>query len=188
VTSIPAPPSLIAEINACRACGLAATRRNPVVGIGDGRSGLLIVGEAPGAREDETGVPFVGRSGSLLRRIVTEELGLTNDELTISNMVRCRPPMNRTPTKREQATCRPFMDRQLEYLKPRVIVTVGNTASQGLLGRSEGITSLRGRAYEVGCWTIVPTFHPAAALRGRPDIEAAIRHDVALAGTLLGDR
>ena len=87
-SAIPAPPELISDINACTACGLHATRVQPVIGIGDGKSGLLIVGEAPGAKEDETGVPFVGRSGMLLRRIVAEELGLRSDSLTITNVVR----------------------------------------------------------------------------------------------------
>jgi len=185
-SAIPAPPKLIAEINACTACGLHATRVQPVIGIGDGKSDLLIVGEAPGAKEDETGVPFVGRSGTLLRRIVTEELGIPSDSLTITNVVRCRPPKNRTPTRKEQATCWPFMERQLSFLNPKVILTVGNTAAQTLLQTREGITTLRGQSYVREGRAIVPTFHPAAALRGRPDIEAAMRADVRLAGALLG--
>ena len=183
---LPAPPELILAINACVACGLHATRTQPVIGIGDGKDGLLIVGEAPGAKEDETGVPFVGRSGMLLRRLVEQELGLSPESLTITNVVRCRPPKNRTPTRKEQATCWPFMERQLAYLKPKVILTVGNTAAQQLLSTKEGITTLRGKAYEKDGRTIVPTFHPAAALRGRPDIEQAMRHDLRLAGTYLG--
>ena len=185
MAQLPAPKDLIADINACTACQLHATRRQPVIGVGSGRGGLLIVGEAPGAREDETGVPFVGRSGLLLRRIVEQELGLSSEALTITNVVRCRPPKNRTPTKKEQATCWPFMERQLEYLNPKVILTVGNTAAQSLLNTKEGITTLRGKAYVEQGRRIVPTFHPAAALRGRPDIEQAMRHDVLLAGSYL---
>lgn len=184
--SIPAPRDLIAEINACTACGLHATRLQPVIGSGDGRSGLLIIGEAPGAKEDETGVPFVGRSGTLLRSIVEQELAMASETLTITNVVRCRPPKNRTPTSKEQATCWPFMERQLRFLNPKVILTVGNTAARMLLQTKEGITTLRGKSYERDGAVIVPTFHPAAALRGRPNIEAAMRHDVRLAGSFLG--
>jgi len=184
-TILPAPADLVAEISACTACSLHASRTQPVIGSGDGSSGLLILGEAPGAKEDATGVPFVGRSGTLLRRIVEEELAMTSEMLTISNVVRCRPPKNRTPTKNEQATCWPFMERQLHYLAPLVILTVGNTASQLLLQTKLGITTLRGQHYVREGRTIVPTFHPAAALRGRPEIEQAMRADVRLAGTLL---
>ena len=186
--TVPAPRALIRDIESCTACALHATRTRPVVGIGDGASGLLIVGEAPGAQEDATGVPFVGHSGTLLRRIVAEELGLNEPDLTITNVVRCRPPANRTPTRKEQATCWPFMERQLDFLSPTVILAVGNTAAQALLGTREGITTLRGSVYVRDGRVIVPTFHPAAALRGRPDIEAALRSDVRRAGPYLEPR
>ncbi|MEI6701773.1 MAG: uracil-DNA glycosylase, partial [Actinomycetota bacterium] len=132
-----APPALIEEIRSCTKCSLHEGRDHPVVGIGDGRSGLLVLGEAPGAEEDRTGVPFVGRSGRLLRLILLQELGLEEEELTISNVVRCRPPKNRTPTRTELATCWPFMERQLAFLQPRAILTVGNTPSRALLQTKE---------------------------------------------------
>ncbi len=181
-----APLELIEEIRSCTQCSLHVGRDHPVVGIGDGRSGLLVLGEAPGAEEDRTGVPFVGRSGRLLRLILLQELGLEDDQLTISNVVRCRPPKNRTPTRIELATCWPFMERQIAFLQPRAILTVGNTPSRALLQTKEGITTLRGRTYDRHGVIVVPTFHPAAALRGRPEVEAALRSDVRLLRDVLG--
>ena len=181
-----APPELTQEIRSCMKCSLHEGRDHPVVGSGDGRSGLLVLGEAPGAEEDRTGVPFVGRSGRLLRLILIQELGLDDDQMTISNVVRCRPPKNRTPTRIELATCWPFMERQIAFLRPRAILTVGNTPSRALLQTKEGITTLRGRTYDRDGVIVVPTFHPAAALRGRPEVDTALRSDVRLLRDVLG--
>lgn len=171
-------PGFAAEVEACTACGLHAGRTHPVVGSGAGSAGLLILGEAPGADEDRTGLPFVGRSGRLLRRLVLDELGLEGEAITISNLVRCRPPANRPPTARERTACWSFTERQLAFLRPRVVLCVGNTSTRMLLGRSEGITELRGRVYEAHGTVVVPTFHPSAALRHTPGVEAAMRDDL----------
>ncbi|HEX2850111.1 MAG TPA: uracil-DNA glycosylase [Acidimicrobiales bacterium] len=169
---------LAREASACTRCPLAATRTNVVFGVGDPDADLMFVGEAPGRDEDLQGEPFVGRSGQLLDRLVLEELGLTRDRFYIANTLKCRPPGNRDPQPEEIATCRPFLERQVELIGPRVIVTLGNFSTKLLLDTKEGITKLRGRTYPYGRAVLVPTFHPAAALRGGGETVAKMRADL----------
>ena len=169
---------LAAQAAACRACRLAVGRTNVVFGVGAANADLVFVGEGPGAEEDRQGLPFVGRSGQLLDRLIEEELGTTRASCYICNVTKCRPPNNRDPLPDEIAACRPFLDGQLAALAPRVVVSLGNFATRTLLGSSEGITKLRGRAYPFGTARLVPTFHPAAALRGGGAVVAQMRADL----------
>ncbi len=153
------------RVAACTACRLHETRTNSVFARGLGSSGLCFVGEGPGADEDAQGVPFVGAAGQLLDRMISA-MGMTLDEIYICNIVKCRPPRNRKPAPDEMLACRDYLEEQIAILDPVVIVALGATAVQGLLGTSEGITRLRGRwrLYQ-GRIAIMPTFHPAYLLR-----------------------
>ncbi len=180
VTNMPPMPTLDeveASARACVACPLSASRTNVVFSRGDPASDLMFVGEAPGRDEDAAGEPFVGRSGKLLDKLLAEELGRDRTECYVCNVVKCHPPGNRDPLPDEVETCRHFLDAQVELIKPRVIVTLGNFASRTLLGRNEGITRLRGSTYTYGPAVLVPTYHPAAALRGGGTVLAEMRAD-----------
>jgi len=154
-----------AEVRECVACGLHSTRTQTVFARGNGSSRLCFVGEGPGADEDAQGYPFVGKAGQLLDRMI-EAMGLSPDEVYVANIVKCRPPNNRKPEPDEMAACLHFLERQLAILNPEVIVALGATAVQGLLGTTEGITRLRGKwkLYK-GRIAVMPTFHPAYLLR-----------------------
>ena len=157
---------VLAELaRACTRCGLCKGRKQAVFARGTGRSGVCFVGEGPGADEDAQGLPFVGKAGQLLDRMI-EAMGLERDEVYVCNVVKCRPPENRKPEPDEMTACLPFLTEQLELIAPRVIVALGATAVQGLLGTSEGITRLRGnwKSYR-GQIDVMPTFHPAYLLR-----------------------
>ncbi len=171
---------------ACTRCPLHRGRTNVVFGMGHPDADLMFVGEGPGQQEDAEGLPFVGRSGQLLDRLMGEEMGLTRAACYIANVVKCRPPNNRDPLPDEITSCRPYLERQLELIDPRVVVTLGNFATKLLLGSTEGITRLRGRAYPLaGGRTLVPTYHPAAVLRGGGDSMAQMRADLVRAKQLL---
>jgi DNA polymerase len=146
--------------------------------MGDPNADLMFVGEAPGAEEDLQGLPFVGRSGKLLDQLVLEEIGITRDRCFIANTLMCRPPGNRDPVPDEVATCRPWLDQKLDLIQPRVVVTLGNFATKLLLDTKEGITRLRGRTYPFRSGVLVPTFHPAAVLRGGGEQQAQMRADL----------
>jgi uracil-DNA glycosylase family 4 len=174
--------TLAAEIRACTACTeLAATRTTVVVGSGPPDARLLVVGEAPGAQEDEAGIPFVGRSGQLLNRLLAEA-GLPRAEVAVLNTVKCRPPGNRVPSRLETAACRPWTLRQLGELQPALVVTLGLSATTWFLGKTT-LSAVRGRLHEVDGRRVLPTYHPAAALRGGPqgDVMRLLRKDLALA-------
>jgi len=162
----------------CTRCGLASGRANVVFGMGNPRAQLMFVGEAPGEQEDLQGLPFVGRSGQLLDRLILEEMGLTRRDFYICNTVKCRPPGNRDPLPEEIETCRPFLDQQLHLVGPKVVVTLGNFATRLLLSTTEPISRLRGRAYPFRSGHLVPTFHPSAALRGGGTVVAQMRADL----------
>ena len=162
----------------CTRCPLAAGRTKVVFGVGNPQADLVFVGEAPGRDEDIQGEPFVGRSGRLLDRLVAEEVGLTRTDFYILNTVKCRPPGNRDPLPAEIASCRPFLEGQLEAIQPSVVVTLGNFATKLLLETTEGITKLRGRTYPYGDGVLIPTFHPAAVLRGGGIPMAQMRADL----------
>lgn len=173
------------EALACRRCPLSAGRTTVVFGEGDPRASLMVVGEGPGRDEDLQGRPFVGRSGQLLDRLLAEEAGLRRDEVYIANVVKCRPPSNRDPLPEEIASCRPFLDGQVRAVAPAVVLTLGNVATRALLGTDSGVTQLRGRSYPFGAATLVPTFHPAFALRGGGEVMAKMRADLVRARQIL---
>ncbi|MGH9104922.1 MAG: uracil-DNA glycosylase [Acidimicrobiales bacterium] len=169
---------LAQEVSGCTRCRLAAGRTNVVFGTGCPDAKLMFVGEGPGEQEDLQGLPFVGRSGQLLDRLILEEMGLTRDRCYIANAVKCRPPGNRDPRPDEIEACRPHLERQLELVEPKVVVTLGNFATHLLLGTTEKISRLRGRTYPYRCGHLVPTFHPSAALRGGGYVVAQMRADL----------
>lgn len=179
--------SLCAQARACTACRLAETRTNVVFGVGSSASGLMFVGEGPGRDEDLKGEPFVGRSGQLLDRLVLEELGLRRDAFYIANVVKCRPPGNRDPLDDEVAACSGFLAAQVELVDPRVLVTLGKVATRVLLRTDEAISSLRGRTHEWHGRVVVPTFHPAYALRGGGVVVAQLRADLVRAKLALDE-
>lgn len=159
-------PILATEVKACTKCGLAATRTNTVFARGNPDAALCFVGEAPGADEDAEGLPFVGRAGQLLDKMIGA-MGLDADkDVYVCNIVKCRPPENRKPTPEEMETCLPYLHEQLALVRPKVIVTLGNTAAAGLLGTKLGITKLRGqwKLYK-GATLVMPTYHPSYLLR-----------------------
>lgn len=152
------------DINDCTRCPLHRSRTHIVNSEGNPHARLMFVGEAPGADEDAQGRPFVGRAGQLLNKII-EAIGLKREDVFIGNINRCRPPGNRTPTAAEAATCKPFLLREIAVVRPEVIVVLGNTAMQNLLGTKEGITKMRGRFLDFNGIKVMPTFHPAYLLR-----------------------
>jgi uracil-DNA glycosylase family 4 len=173
------------EALSCTRCPLSQGRTNVVFGVGDPTSDLMLVGEGPGAQEDLQGEPFVGRSGKLLDQLVQEELGMTRERFYIANVLKCRPPGNRDPLPGEIASCRPYLEAQLDLVDPRVVVTLGNFATKLLLRTNEGINRVRGRAYPFRRGYLVPTFHPAAVLRSGGESVARMRADLVRAKQLL---
>ena len=145
----------------------------------------MFVGEGPGRDEDLAGEPFVGRSGQLLDKLMAQELGINRTSCYIANVVKCRPPGNRDPLPDEIEACRPYLEAQLDLIRPIVVVTLGNFATRLLLSTSEGIRKLRGRSYPFRGGHLVPTFHPAAALRGGGEVLAEMRADLVRAKELL---
>src|SRR5262249_34684910 len=156
-------------------------------GTGDPTADLLFVGEGPGAEEDKQGLPFVGRSGQLLDKLMLEEIGITRDRCYIANVVKCRPPGNRDPEPDEIDTCRPYLDEQVELLDPKVVVTLGKFSSQLLLESKVGITKLRGQSYPYRGGVLIPTLHPAYALRGGGAPMAQMRADFVRAKVALAE-
>ena len=149
----------------CRLCKLHTLGRKQVVfGVGNPDADLMFVGEAPGADEDIQGEPFVGRAGQLLTKII-EAIGLQRGDVYIANVIKCRPPGNRNPEPDEVERCEPFLFRQIDMVKPKVVVALGKFAAQSLLRTTEPITRMRGREYRFRSATLIPTFHPAYLLR-----------------------
>ncbi|HMK96381.1 MAG TPA: uracil-DNA glycosylase [Acidimicrobiales bacterium] len=173
------------EASHCTRCHLASGRTNVVFGMGNPRAKLMFVGEAPGAQEDLQGLPFVGRSGQLLDRLILEEMGLTRRDFYIANTLKCRPPGNRDPLPEETEKCWPYLEGQLQLVSPRVVVTLGNFATRLLLSTTEPISRLRGRTYRFRSGHLVPTFHPSAALRGGGTVVAQMRADLVRAKEVL---
>jgi DNA polymerase len=152
------------DIGECMRCPLSQSRTRVVNSEGNPKARLMFIGEAPGADEDASGRPFVGRAGQLLNKII-EAIGLKREDIMIGNVNRCRPPQNRTPTPSEAATCKPFLLREIDVIRPDVIVVLGNTAMKNLLDTKEGITKLRGQFMDYRGIKVMPTFHPAYLLR-----------------------
>jgi DNA polymerase len=169
-----------AAATTCAMCKLAGGRTQVVFGVGDPHAALLFVGEGPGEQEDLKGEPFVGRAGKLLTQLI-EGIGLTRDDVYIANVVKCRPPGNRDPQPDEIDACAPWLDRQIELIRPRVIVTLGNFATKLLLSTKDGITKLRGKEFPFSRAghdaTLIPTYHPAAVLRSGGKALAEARAD-----------
>jgi uracil-DNA glycosylase family 4 len=150
---------------ACMRCKLHRLGRTQVVfGVGNPEARLMFVGEAPGADEDEQGIPFVGRAGQLLTKII-EAIGLTREDVYIANVIKCRPPQNRNPEADEVETCEPFLFQQIDAIRPAVIVALGKFGAQTLLRTAEPISRLRGRVFDFRGAKLMPTFHPAYLLR-----------------------
>ena len=153
-----------AEIAECRLCRLCESRSNPVPGEGDLDSPVVFIGEAPGRREDEMGRPFVGSAGRLLDRLLGE-VGLWRCDVYITNIVKCRPPNNRTPQRAEMERCQGYLIEQIKMINPRIIVTLGRVATDFFIKSRESMTSLRGEFYDYGSIRIMPTFHPSYLIR-----------------------
>ncbi len=162
----------------CQNCELAGGRTNVVFGAGNPNARLMFIGEAPGRDEDIQGIPFVGRSGQLLNKIL-EAAGIERDDVYIANIIKCRPPNNRTPLTNEIEACIPYLGRQVALIAPRVICTLGLPATQTLLGIRGSMGSLRGKMYVEGDVKVIPTYHPAAALRD-PKYKRPIWDDIQL--------
>lgn len=172
---------------ACTACRLHRTRDTVVFGEGSSDADLMFVGEAPGAEENLTGRPFVGRSGGLLDRLL-DGIGISRDQVYIANVIKCQPPENRDPAAVEIERCKPFLEQQVEIIEPSLICTLGNFATKLLSGSPAGITKVHGRATEIVLGkrtvTLYPLFHPAAAMRS-PRYAADLSEDFALIPELL---
>jgi len=152
------------QLGDCQRCPLAAGRRQLVFGAGPATARVMLIGEAPGEQEDLRGEPFVGPAGQLLTRMLAA-IGLTREEVYITNLVKCRPPNNRDPRPEEAAACRPFLEGQIAALAPRAILALGRPAAQALLASDAPISALRGRWHDLGATPLLPTFHPAFLLR-----------------------
>lgn len=179
--------TLAAQVRACTACSELAVSRTTVV-VGDAPAGLArlaLVGEAPGAHEDQAGRPFVGRAGGLLDTVLAE-IGLRRDEVAVLNVLKCRPPGNRPPRPIETANCRPWLQHQLDLVAPAVTVALGLSATRWFLGRTTTLGAVRGRSHPLPRGVLVPTYHPSAALRFGPAGAplAALRSDLAYAASL----
>jgi len=173
-----------AEIGDCTRCKLHQLGRQQIVfGVGNPEADLMFVGEAPGADEDIQGVPFVGRAGQLLTKII-EAIGLKREDVYIANVIKCRPPQNRNPEPDEVETCEPFLFRQIDIIKPKVIVALGKFGAQTLLRTLEPISRLRGRVFEYRGAKLIPTFHPAYLLRN-PSSKREVWEDMKLVRRLL---
>jgi len=153
------------ELGECTRCPLSEGRNRIVFGDGNPNAALMFIGEGPGREEDQRGLPFVGRAGELLTQMIERGLEIPRSEVYICNIVKCRPPNNRDPQPNEVATCKPFLDGQIDAVKPRTIVALGRPATSLLLGRDVAISKVRGNWYEYRGIPLMPTFHPAFLLR-----------------------
>lgn len=175
------------EILQCHQCSLSNSRKRAVPGEGDTSARMVIVGEGPGAQEDEMGRPFVGRSGKLLDRIISSHGGISRQEIFITNVVKCRPPGNRTPMPSEIEKCKPFLTRQLNALRPKVILCLGSTAAQVLTGQQLSLSRLRGRNLSGLKPAIVVTYHPSYGLRMGEPIVKLMASDFSLAASFASE-
>lgn len=173
-------------IGDCRRCGLCEERKTIVFGSGNPRAKLMFVGEGPGADEDREGVPFVGKAGQLLTKII-EAMGHSRDEFYIANVVKCRPPQNRAPEPSEIEQCAPFLKAQIEMVQPKIIVALGLYAASALTGQSASMNGLRGRFHQLA-WApdikVMPTYHPAYLLRN-PSAKKLVWEDMKLVNSEL---
>ena len=174
------------DIGDCTRCKLSTQGRQQIVfGVGNPQAEIMFVGEAPGADEDVQGVPFVGRAGQLLTRMIEAGMGLKRDDVYIANVVKCRPPGNRNPEHDEIASCQPFLFRQIASVRPRVIIALGAFAAKTLLNTDTPIGKLRGRLYDFQGASLIPTFHPSFLLRS-PGYKRDAWDDLKMALGVLG--
>ncbi len=184
-------PEIQEALGECTRCKLHKLGRHHIVfGVGNANADLMFIGEAPGHDEDIQGIPFVGRAGQLLTKII-EAIGLSRDQVYIANVIKCRPPENRNPEPDEVNTCEPFLFRQVQAIRPKVIVALGTFAAQTLLRTKDPISRLRGKVFKYGDARLVPTFHPAFLLRS-PERKRDVWEDMKsvramLSGDLGGD-
>ena len=169
----------------CQRCKLAGGRRSIVFGVGNSDARLMFVGEAPGEDEDLQGLPFVGKAGQLLDKILSAGMGLSREEVYIANVVKCRPPENRNPQPDEIVACEPFLLKQVEIVNPEVIVTLGAFATQVMLRNRVAISKQRGRWQDYHGVALMPTFHPAYLLRA-PSEKRVVWGDIKLVMARLG--
>lgn len=179
-------PELKAAVAVCEACQLAQTRTQTVFGVGDEHAEWLFVGEAPGAEEDRRGEPFVGQAGQLLDNMLAAIQLKRGDNVYIANVLKCRPPQNRDPHGEEVVQCDPFLKRQVELIKPKLIVALGKFAAQSLLGGEQSIAALRGKLHDYHGVPLIVTYHPAYLLRNMPD-KAKAWEDLCFARTTMRD-
>jgi DNA polymerase len=185
-TSAEALTAIREDIGDCTRCKLHGLGRQQIVfGVGNPQADLMFVGEAPGADEDVQGVPFVGRAGQLLTKII-EAIGLKRDDVYIANVIKCRPPGNRNPDPDEVEACEGFLFRQVDSIKPKVIVALGTFAAKALLKTQDPISRLRGRVYQYRGASLIPTFHPAFLLRS-PDRKRDVWEDMKKVRSILQD-
>lgn len=173
----------------CTNCRLASGRTQVVFGTGTPDAELMFIGEAPGFHEDKQGIPFVGAAGSLLTKLLSD-IGLARDDVSIVNVLKCRPPGNRDPMPDEIEACKPYLKEQIDLIDPRIICTLGNFSTQLLLGKKIGITKVRGQQVPWRGRILVPTFHPAAVLHGGKTSDAMfqLEQDFKLIRTLLDEK
>ena len=172
-------------VAACTRCELSASRTNTVFGVGSTDADWMIIGEAPGAEEDRRGEPFVGRAGKLLDQMLFA-IGQSRDCVFIANILKCRPPNNRDPKPAEAAACREYLDRQIDMIKPKIILAVGRIAAQNLLASDAPVGRMRGRPHDLGGIPLVVTYHPAYLLRS-PSQKQKSWHDLCLARRLAAE-
>lgn len=175
---------IASEVANCQLCSLWESRKNVVPGAGDTGTKLVVVGEGPGAMEDESGLPFVGRSGKLLDNIIASHGTLKRSEIFITNVVKCRPPGNRTPLPAEIEMCKPYLIRQLNAIRPAVVLCMGSTAAQALTGRFDSLSKLRGRNLSTLKPALVVTYHPSYGLRMGEPIVKLMENDFGIAASL----
>ena len=186
LTQVDALAAVRTDIGDCTRCKLHTLGRTQIVfGVGNPNADLMFVGEAPGADEDIQGIPFVGRAGQLLTKII-EAIGMKREDVYIANVIKCRPPQNRNPELDEVETCEPFLFRQIDVIQPKVIVALGKFGAQTLLRTLDPISRLRGRIFEYRGSKLIPTFHPAYLLRN-PYYKREVLEDMKLVLRLLTD-
>jgi len=169
--------SLRKIVDSCYLCELSKSRQKVVFGEGNPQANLMFVGEGPGATEDSTGRPFVGRAGELLTKMIENVLHIPRAQVYITNIVKCRPPGNRVPTPTEAFTCRPYLLKQIEIIRPRIIVTLGATAYRYLTNDDTPISRVRGHLIHTESYLLIPTFHPSYLLRN-PSAKKEAYHDM----------
>ncbi|NOX15245.1 MAG: uracil-DNA glycosylase [Epsilonproteobacteria bacterium] len=154
------------KVQSCHICTISKNRKNVVFGEGDKNASLMFIGEGPGANEDESGRPFVGKAGMLLTKIIENVLGLKREDVYIANIIKCRPPNNRVPTMEEVSACKPYLLEQINSIKPKIIVALGSTSYHHLMGEYDmPISRIRGEILEFGTAKLIPTYHPSFLLR-----------------------